>query len=192
MDEQILVVKDSEVAHSLSGEGFLWGEANALATLLSRAMFCPRQEAEGNSLLRQLIPYVVLVREGQAFTVTRTKGQTEARLHNKLSIGLGGHLNEFDVFAGAAREINEELVIKSEETLSPVFLGFINDLSTPVSRDHLGILFVCQVLCDVKVRELDKMSGEFCSLAFLRENVGLLEGWSDIALRVLAEQGYLF
>jgi len=184
LDEQILVVTSADVSVYLDAEGFVPSDEKTLEEVVSQGSFCARCDAEGNPLLRQLIPYVVLVKNGDVFTVTRSKGQSEARLHDKLSVGIGGHLNELDVRKGAVRELHEELYVSSQD-LSLKFLGFINDLSSPVSRDHLGCLFICQVSGEVGIREKDKMWGQFRSLAYLRDHVTQLEGWSQIALEVL-------
>jgi predicted NUDIX family phosphoesterase len=191
VEEKILVVSNGLVEVMLPGEGFLPSDEYSLTELSSQSFFTLRSEAEGNPSLRQLVPYVVLLRESEVFAVTRAQKQSESRLHHKLSIGIGGHLTEPSVIAGARRELNEELDLDRAVILQLVFLGFINDLSTAVSRDHLGCLYVCAITGEAVVREADKMWGKFRSLAYLEEHTGSLESWSQIALTALKQRAIL-
>ena len=58
--------------------------------------FRVRSRVETNERFRQIIPYAVLEQESHIFLVERLKAGSEARLHNRLSIGLGGHINPVD------------------------------------------------------------------------------------------------
>ena len=191
MDEQILVLKQTELPLSLGQEGFVPSAVDSFTALLESAQFIRRGEAEGNPAWRQIIPYVVLLQNGRAFAVERLSTQSEARLHGRLSVGIGGHLNEADIAAGARRELHEELLL-DQATLAPlVFRGFINDHSSAVSRDHLGCLYTVEVSGPVSVRESDKMVGLFQSSSFLQANRHRLENWSVITLDYLLEEGLL-
>lgn len=191
MNESILVVSDLHASGLVRGEGFVPAPSAVLADMLAEACFVPRPQAEGNPSLRQIIPYVALIRAGQAFAVERFSTQGETRLHGKLSIGIGGHMNERDVFAAAWRELAEELAMDAAEPGQIRFMGFINDLSSAVSRDHLGCLFVLPVKGEVSVREEDKMAGRFRSLSYLLDNSGRMEHWSVLSLGCLREHGLL-
>ena len=52
--------------------------------------FLPRSRAEYDASVKQIIPYVVIRRGEEYFLLRRLKKQTEARLHDKLSLGVGG------------------------------------------------------------------------------------------------------
>lgn len=191
MDEQILVLLQSELPKALDSEGFVPAGVEAFVAILRSAHFVRRGDAEGNPSLRQIIPYAVLLQHGRAYAVERLNTQSEARLHGRLSLGIGGHLNEPDIVEGALRELHEELRL-DEAALGPlVFRGFINDYSSPVSRDHLGCLYTVEATGLVSVREGDKMAGSFQSSAFLQANRTRLENWSVIALDYLLEEGLL-
>jgi len=192
--EKVLVVPADTVSKHLPQEGcFPLGEEE-LRSVLEGSRFIPRANAEGNPAFRQIIPYIV-VRDGsgRVLTVERLLAQSESRLHNKYSIGIGGHINPEDGFPGlkvlwaaARRELSEELIITEGTVVAPLrYLGVINDLSTPVSRDHLGCLLVLDTDATVAIREKSKMRGAFLSLSEILENKLTLESWSSLVLPYL-------
>lgn len=193
--EQVLAVAAEDARRLLRGEGLILAREDSLSALCGAGQFLPRDQAEGNPHYRQLIPYVVVLDAlGQVFACTRLAIQSEARLHSKLSIGIGGHINPIDgpvepaiVRRAAWRELHEELHMSAPEPRELVFLGFINDKSTPVSRDHLGCLLVLRSEGEVTVKEKDKMSGAFVTELSLRENMARLESWSLLCLLALHE-----
>ena len=152
-----------------------------------------RDEVEGDTTIKQLIAYVVVRSEGQIFGMRRLKKQTEARLHNRLSIGVGGHINTEDLAGdelsvirhGLLRELHEEVWIP--EGLPMRLLGFINDNSTEVGQVHTGICYLIDVPDhDCKVRETEKMEGLWMTPDELYSHYEELETWSQIALDALA------
>lgn len=191
MDEQILVLEQADLIGILSGEGLVPAAEESFTALLQAARFVPRRDAEGNPELRQIIPYVVLLQKGTVFAVERLNSQSESRLHGRLSVGIGGHLNESSIQAGAMRELHEELDFDNGQIGPLIFHGFINDLSNAVSRDHLGCLYTVEASGSVAVRERDKMHGSYQTSAFLQANRERLENWSAIALDFLLKEGLL-
>ena len=157
---------------------------------------CARKLRRMNAF-RQIIPYVVLEQEGHIFLVERLKAGSEARLHNRLSIGLGGHINPVDgsvigtnardpIEGALTRELREELSIKA---FFAEAVGLIHRDETPVERVHTGILYRVKTLYEeggeVKVRETDKLAGGFVTWQEVEEVEDRLEGWSQAALRFL-------
>lgn len=188
--EQVLVVRAQAVKDLIKGEGLILCGEESLAALCAVSLFLPRDEAEGNPHYRQLIPYVVVVDAlGRIFACTRLTKQSETRLHSKVSLGVGGHINPTDgplepaiVRRAAWRELHEELHVSVENSRELVFCGLINDLSTPVSRDHLGCLLILKTQGQVSVREKNKMTGEFVSEEVLLSSTAHLESWSSLCL----------
>ena len=91
---------------------------------------------------KQVIPYLVL-RDGERyFLMRRTRAGVDARLHDRYSIGVGGHLNPGDggVLGGLRREWHEELVADFEPAFRLV--GLLNDDTTEVGAVHLGAVYV--------------------------------------------------
>jgi predicted NUDIX family phosphoesterase len=146
--------------------------------------FIERAAAEVDPSQKQLIPYVV-VRDGRrVFVMRRTRAGGDERLHDRVSIGVGGHLNEVDrgddpLEAGVLREWSEEL----DTDWIPEFrlVGLLNDDGNAVGAVHLGVVFEVDAAGRaVDVRERDKLSGRFLAweeLAAMRDN---LETWSQL------------
>src|ERR1051325_7734179 len=81
---------------------------------------------------RQIIPYVVIRHGDETFALTRTTKQTEAQLHHKVSLGIGGHINPgHDLVDGLQKELDEEVRIDGDYELQ--FVAVLNDESTEVS-----------------------------------------------------------
>jgi len=117
----------------------------------------------------------------------RLHEQSEQRLWDKYSIGIGGHLNPedgekefFDLFlSGMDRELHEELDISTEYACRLV--GCINDDETDVGKVHFGIVFQALFASDkVQIRETTKMSGEFIEIKELSAFRPKMESWSRI------------
>ncbi len=184
-DEQVLVIPASSVEHLASG-------LQPMFTLeKAQPRFIFRHQAEQNPEWRQLIPYIVL-RQGELLWLTRRLStQGESRLHNKYSLGVGGHINPIDgqgvspLVAALYRELEEELDLGGWRPAEPQPIALINDLSNAVSRDHLGVVFVLDIppQVTVAVRERDKMEGQWIEAAVVRElYYKQLESWSQIVL----------
>ena len=149
-------------------------------------LFIPRNQAEEDESYKQLIPYLVVMHNGKVLLLERFKTQGEARLHNKLSIGIGGHVNRVDEMTGKTpwecglkRELHEELTCNGEYHIK--FIGLLNDDTVSVGKVHLGLVYLVEFNSgDVTVKEQDKMSGRFVSLNDLKELYPHMETWSQI------------
>ena len=82
------------------------------------------------------------------------------------------------------REVDEEVAVERAVSLTP--LGVINNDRDEVGRVHLGFLFRLEAEGAVTVRETEKLSGSFMPIAALPALRDKMEGWSQIALEVLA------
>ncbi|CUX93582.1 hypothetical protein [Bacillus velezensis] len=156
-----------------------------------------RGDAEEDPRFKQPIPYVVIRRDDEVFVYERLAGGGESRLHNKLSLGFGGHMNPME---GAAtfsevlkqntdRELAEELYIREEDKQNIVTLGLINDDENDVGKVHIGILSALQLApaAQVEVKEKDQIAGRWMKLSELKEeNVyQRLEAWSQFVADIL-------
>jgi len=164
MEEQILVVP-TELFHSCGYfEGYVpMSEAYLPLFNAENQSFALRSSAETDPSLKQLIPYIMVVRgSGLLLNYVRGKGQGEARLHGRRSVGIGGHINPCDLsdsmlgvllgrpdflddkyLRGMLRELNEELLFARRQGVWNMRLaGLINDDSTEVGKVHLGIVHV--------------------------------------------------
>jgi predicted NUDIX family phosphoesterase len=194
-DELVLVVPTSAVIDEL-GEGRPWlgirpiGEA-ALAELIRReGTFLPRAEMEQDPSWKQVIPYPVL-RDGDAwFLMRRTRAGNDPRLHDRYSIGVGGHVNPEDggldgnLERAVRREWHEELDVEFVPDFRIV--GLLNDDSTPVGEVHLGLVYEADAAGrTVAIRETDKLTGSFVGTDEVAAVAGSLETWSRIAFEWL-------
>jgi predicted NUDIX family phosphoesterase len=173
-----------------------------LARLSEHGFFVERARAERTPAWKQVIPYCV-VTSGERILLTKRRAKGgEARLHDKLSIGVGGHINPVDrvdgtdldgtdlVLAAARREIAEELEVRGEYELE--LLGYLNDDSNPVGAVHVGLVFAARTTGSVRIREEDVLEGQLVVPAELhasRSSDANLETWSSILIAHLDELG---
>ncbi len=188
MEEQIMVTDNAWVNHQFGEDSLRLiriGEKRGISLLESNYSFTARSCAESNNAYKQIVSYC-LIESGDCFFITqRKKKQTENRLHNMFSLGIGGHIGITDVGSGSVimsgliRELSEEVDIRCGYSLS--FLGLINDNSSEVSAVHIGVCYLVKLsgkMCFVK--ETEKMSGFWIQRSELASYYDKLEGWSKI------------
>jgi predicted NUDIX family phosphoesterase len=184
------------------GDGFAC--ADFLRMSAQHGYFVERDHAERDPSLKQLIPYAVICCDGRILLTRRTRRGSEARLFDKLSIGIGGHVEPIDLegarargsdarqelYATAARrEIEEELFVEAGGVLEdnpgqaldiePV--GILNDDSNPVGAVHVGLVLRVLVHGSVRIRESELLEGRLVApdelRSLLREGANF-ESWS--------------
>ena len=194
-DELVLVVPTVAVITELGG-GSAWlgirstGEAELAALIGREGRFRPRAAMESDPAWKQVIPYPVLRDGGAWYLMRRTKAGGDARLHDRYSIGVGGHVNpadgglDGDLGAALRREWHEELIVDFVPAFR--FVGLLNDDTTPVGEVHLGLVYEGDAAGrPVGIRETDKLSGTFASSASVAAVSDGLETWSRIAFEWL-------
>jgi len=187
--EQVLVVPRSTLMGDPGWHGIRTNGLGAFeAFVASAGRFAPRPEMEVSRAWKQVIPYLVLRDRDRYFLMQRTRAGGDVRLHDRWSIGVGGHLNpgDRDLLGGLRREWHEELVADFEPAFRLV--GLLNDDTTDVGAVHLGAVYVAE--SDgrpVEVRETDKLRGAFASAAEVRAVAPDLETWSRLAFDFLEE-----
>ncbi len=182
MKEKVLVIP-SDTVRSFE-EGLIEISEEVATNLIESGFFVSRSEAETNEEWRQVIPYVAFLDGEKILLVKRTENQSEKRLHNLYSIGIGGHVNETDgkdpllAFKnGLNREINEEIDVDIHRLK---FIGLINDLSKEVSRVHIGFFYIAEA--KVKgIREKENFEWRMIDLMDLEKFEEGMENWSKIA-----------
>ena len=189
--ERVLVVPTEDVRGVLGDmEGLVYVSKEKVEELIRKGFFVEREKAELNEEWRQIIPYIVMIDKGKVLLMKRTKKQSESRLHGLYSVGVGGHINDEDsqdpveaFKKGMEREIKEEVDVDIKKL---ELLGVINDLSSPVSRVHLGILYLAEVsFRGIKEKELFEWKLVKMEEVFDYEEG--MEGWSKIALNGLKD-----
>ncbi|MGF9785719.1 hypothetical protein ABEW96_06200 [Bacillus velezensis] len=202
MDEIILAAPRSDVFQNemLTFQGVNSEDeriVNIMAQIEAHFFEIRRGDAEEDPRFKQPIPYVVIRRDDEVFVYERLAGGGESRLHNKLSLGFGGHMNPMEGAASFSevlkqntdRELAEELYIREEDKQNIVTLGLINDDENDVGKVHIGILSALQLAsaAQVEVKEKDQIAGRWMKLSILKEeNVyQRLEAWSQFVADIL-------
>ncbi len=147
MDEEVLVFPGRLLEELGPFEGISTEVERYLPTFLhpDQLRYIPRSRAEEDPSYKQLIPYVVLRSGDRVFCYTRGRKGGEQRLHDRWSLGVGGHICREDgdegqiaYEAGFARELAEEVDIRS--TYRERIVGLVYDPSTPVGQVHVGVI----------------------------------------------------
>lgn len=196
VEEHVLVIPESRLVEFGMFSGFRPFCSDAFQLLLSPEFmqFRPRSSVEEDPSVKQLIPYAILEAEvaGQTsvFQYTRGKGQGEARLHAKRSIGIGGHISREDADgddlyrSGMLRELSEEMLVNSE--YEEELVGFIFDDTSPVGRVHLGVVHRLKLNTpDARAREVDLVESGFEPVEQLKKSLAQFETWSQLCLENL-------
>ncbi len=200
MDEIIIVSKRTEVFanETLTFQGVNSDKETTkqIVENISKSFTTMRRgDAEENEDYKQPIPYCVIKRGNQVFSYKRLSGGGETRLHNQISLGVGGHLNNVEgldflgvLEDGLQRELEEELFINKDK-LKLETVGLINDDENDVGRVHIGMLVVGEIPGDeeVTVRETDQLLGEWITVEDLKkpEIYDSLETWSQFVVDIL-------
>ncbi|AMW33807.2 DNA mismatch repair protein MutT [Fervidobacterium islandicum] len=182
MKEKVLVVKTEEIERLCKGKtGVVKVPQEEFFSVLKDGFFVEREKAEYDESMRQVIPYIVLKEGDEYIFFRRTANQTEKRLHNLITLGVGGHLNIEDsqdpvecFENGLKRELAEEVDV---ELKSLRYVGLINEIENPVSRVHVGVLYIA----DVKYNGVVEKEN-FVELRSkrLQDYVGEMEGWAKV------------
>jgi predicted NUDIX family phosphoesterase len=188
MDELVLVVPRSVLPDDGAWYGLRTDGLEAFESVVAEhGRFQPRAAMEVDPAHKQVIPYLVL-RDGERyFLMRRTRAGADARLHDRYSIGVGGHLNpgDGDLLGGLRREWTEEVVADFEPDFELVAL--LNDDTTEVGAVHLGAVFVADARGrPVVVRETDKLEGGFTSVEEVAAVSDRMETWSRLVFEAMS------
>jgi predicted NUDIX family phosphoesterase len=202
MDEMIIVAPRLNV---FENENLTFQGVNSDENLLNKVIKnisnsyseMRRGDAEENKYFKQPIPYAVIKRGDEVFVYKRLVGGGETRLHNKWSLGVGGHMNVLDansfidvLSVNLQRELEEELNIQGE-TISLETVGLINDDENEVGEVHIGLLVVIELHneAEVSVRETEQLQGEWLKVSKLKDEIiySNLESWSQFVADILSK-----
>lgn len=159
LQKNILVIPTEKISF-ITNDFTLYSKEKILE-LEKIAEYKPRSEMEEDENFQQLIPYIAIKKGRQLFTYQRSNTGGEHRLYDKLTLGLGGHIDEpDDIISTVKKEIYEEIgLIVKEKDLN--FIGIINTNKSSVDKVHIGIAIVIEIFddeADLFTRgELDKI-----------------------------------
>jgi predicted NUDIX family phosphoesterase len=198
--ERVLVVPTELFRRLGYFQGFNGDVDRYLDQLLSpqNVSYRPRHQVEHDPSFKQLIPYMIFrFRDADAgeflFQYTRGRGMGEGRLHQKRSVGIGGHVSAIDAEsanaldpyeAGMRRELAEEVVVESPYTSKCI--GLINDDRTEVGSVHLGVVYLFDLeRPSMRPREEDIIDGSFRPVDAILSDLPGFETWSQICMEAL-------
>jgi predicted NUDIX family phosphoesterase len=184
-------------------KGLIKENSEVLKRIVQNGLFLRRSELEEDPSFKQIIPYAIIsnkepdppagggVRQSQSFYLfKRTSKQTEKRLHNKFSLGVGGHMNPNDSMESKEqylidelkRELYEEVKLLNGCLIEDIeFIGFINDDTISVGSVHIGLLYNIHVSNkEVYINETDKMTADWIDKSNLAEFYEGMETWTKI------------
>jgi predicted NUDIX family phosphoesterase len=186
-EERVLVIARDRLPDAAAWYGLRTEGLTACLELIGReGRYQPRAAMEHDPSFKQVIPYIVLRDGDRYFLMRRTRAGVDQRLHDRWSIGVGGHLNpgDGDLHGGLLREWHEELEADFEPAFEPVAL--LNDDTTDVGSVHLGVVCVADARGRlVDVRERDKLRGSFASPQDVAAVADDLETWSRLIFEAM-------
>jgi len=185
--EQVLCVKREDIFPDGAWHGFVTAGLDRYQKVIrEKHFFMPRPDVEEDPTYQQIIPYVVFHHGDRYFLTHRLRASAERRLRRQYSLGIGGHINPGDlasagdpIIDGMKREWEEEVIY--EGRFHAEMIGLLNDESAPVSKVHLGVVFLLEGdTPKIAIRETTKLAGELLTLADMRIYYLGMESWSQI------------
>ena len=164
-------------------------DVNVMDKLLEYGVFKHRNELEEDASYKQVIPYAVICNDNEVYMFRRLNKQTETRLHNKCSLGVGGHMNPYGEYIDTAylhheleREMYEEVKLAEDcHVIGMKPIGFINDDLSEVGKVHLGVLYHINISNKhIEINETEKMTGEWVPVSSLAKYYDNMETWSQL------------
>ncbi|HSS93006.1 MAG TPA: NUDIX hydrolase [Candidatus Dormibacteraeota bacterium] len=184
--EQVLCVKREHIFPDGAWHGFISDQLDRYQYVIrEHHTFMPRAEVEEDPSYQQIIPYVVFRHGDRYFLTHRLRASSERRLRKQYSLGVGGHINPGDLEGGdpiqdgLKREWEEEVIYDGR--FEARLLGLLNDESSPVSKVHLGVVFLVDGDSpNIAIRETNKLAGELLTLEHMRIYYLGMESWSQM------------
>ncbi|MBC8484758.1 MAG: hypothetical protein H8D45_01795 [Bacteroidetes bacterium] len=203
---EILVVPISSIHQFLKEKRFIKIDFHLIHDILRHGTFKERDNMETDVNYKQIIPYVIIKNHiNQILCYRRSTKSGEERLHNRLSIGIGGHIEKndeeflpksysfkgfellgfsYNLFNSLLKEVYEEVGIRANIDDIEI-VGIINDDRTNVGRVHLGVVCLLELddEIDINLGETDiLLERQLLSLDDIREHYSGLEEWSKIII----------
>ena len=191
--EEVLCVRRDDIFPDGAWHGFVSKDLDRYQSIIrERYVFKPRADVEEDPGYQQIIPYVVFRHGNRYFLTHRLRASSERRLRKQYSLGVGGHINPSDLRSGdpiadgLKREWEEEVAYDGQ--FDAQLLGLLNDESAPVSKVHLGVVFLVDGdTPNITIRETKKLGGELLTLDEMRRLYLQMESWSQIVYDRLVE-----
>lgn len=148
---------------------------------------CVRYLAEEDYNFKQIVSYIIFMHEDNIFLMERSNKSSEQKLKDKLSLGIGGHLNKLDLaqdtLLWGMREFNEEVNYNNDFKIKLV--GIINDESNDIGKLHLGIVYIMQGINNNISIKSELKSGRLISISECLTFYERLEPWSQLVINFI-------
>lgn len=191
--KEALVVKREHLFRDKYFQGFLPAqEHDYMSIILQEHIYHPRGDLlENNEMLQQIIPYVWIVNplDKKVFAYRRAADQnySEARLRNKWSCGLGGHIEQQDssdpIQLAMMRELMEE--VKMDTYPSPRIVGYLKDDNGDVEKVHFGVVAIAETFGNVEKGDNEMAEGRFMSIleieTLFAHSDNQIEKWTSLS-----------
>ena len=181
-DEKILVVKKNTLFAFQVINGLYPVDFEGYQALIERNKeFLWRSKVEEDNKYKQIIPYLIFTHDNKFFVMRRKSNASEARLQNKYSLGIGGHIRKDDIKKGnivdwSEREFHEE--VNFDGAFKIKSLGILNDESNSVGEVHTGFVFLLEgAHGEISIKDEHK-EGMLLTLDECFELYGYMESWS--------------
>lgn len=144
--------------------------------------FLVRGPLETNFDYKQPIPYgIVLNNKNEIFVYQRWwagSNAGESRLHDKIAIGVGGHIEKEDILSShllrdaLVREVEEEIGIWANDIAEVFPIGYVNYEEDEVNQVHLWIGYIVKLSgWDISMTDGELAKGEFKSIEELKDMI---------------------
>lgn len=203
--EQVLVFPTTVLSAIMKEPYGLCCEATAIDTfrrlMASDLLFyLDREIAEKTPDYKQIIPYTLFRQGGKYFAYQRTKKGGESRLHDKWSLGVGGHINPRDGKGKVGylnafwRELDEEVEFCFKhgicsEMVKENIVGLLYDPSNEVGKVHFGVVHLIDLDPHVVMKTFDPAldCGRFEDAAGIISRKRDFENWSQLLIDNIVE-----
>jgi len=190
-EEHILVVKRTDLLPDGGWHGIKPVDFDSYLQIIEeKKEFLPRSAMEVDPNYKQIIPYLVFTHNNRYFLMQRRATASEARLRNKYSLGIGGHIRQEDmsnnsIFDWARREFHEEVAYEGSFEIEPI--GLLNDDSNSVGQVHIGFVFLLKGDSDKISIRSELKSGSLVTVGECALYQESLENWSKEVLNFLTQ-----
>lgn len=151
----------------------------------------PRNIAEGNAEVQQLIPYIFIQSDTLKYFVYQINKPNKKEYKNTMTLGICDHIKYEDglkepLFKATMRCILDNVDLK---ILRPVELrGYVREMNSN-SNDHLGIVFkISDIPEDSIVVNTPEFVGKWMTKKELIEHYGKFENWSKHLIDFMVDE----
>ena len=195
--QRVLTIPADDVAELYEGAAFYSDPRHIEIALkaIKGGSFIDRNAAENNHGVKQIVACAIVRSDSRILCVQRSGKSDRTSLRLRLTLILGGHVDEGDAGKPSilercvVRELSEELGITVRR--APQVIGVVADPETLVGSLHLGVVFeVClsrqyvELSPDLDtsefVRDGERRAIEFQPFSEIKRIAGRLDPWSKL------------